>query len=210
MGRAESGINKSERKGMKRIIAALAAAAAIGGCVAIERYESRVTPEFHAQLVELKRSIKVEQDEQARRLIRLNREQKLENDRRAVENARLYVQIAQVEGRSTTQPNAKLRAAEAALSTSELASEMDGDQLSDAAGAARRSSSLIYAELPTHAHTYRDRLVLKKFNEMKMLSSEVTSCDREKPEPECEQKFKRLQEDQSYIDSVTSSAENYH
>ena len=198
---------------MKRIIAALAAlaaAAAIGGCVAIERYESRVTPEFHAQLVELKRSIKVEQDEQARRLIRLNREQKLENDRRAVENARLYVQIAQVEGRSTTQPNAKLRAAEAALSTSELASEMDGDQLSDAAGAARRSSSLIYAELPTHAHTYRDRLVLKKFNEMKMLSSEVTSCDREKPEPECEQKFKRLQEDQSYIDSVTSSAENYH
>jgi hypothetical protein len=195
---------------MKRIIAALAAAAAIGGCVAIERYESRVTPEFHAQLVELKRSIKVEQDEQARRLIRLNREQKLENDRRAVENARLYVQIAQVEGRSTTQPNAKLRAAEAALSTSELASEMDGDQLSDAAGAARRSSSLIYAELPTHAHTYRDRLVLKRFNEMKLLSSEVTSCDREKPEPECEQKFKRLQEDQSYIDSVTSSAENYH
>ena len=200
---------------MKRIIAALAAlaaAAAIGGCVAIERYESRVTPEFHAQLVELKRSIKVEQDEQARRLIRLNREQKLENDRRAVENARLYVQIAQVEGRSTTQPNAKLRAAEAALSTSELASEMDGglDQLSDATGAARRSSSAIYAELPTHAHTYRDRLVLKKFNEMKMLSSEVTSCDREKPEPECEQKFKRLQEDQSYIDSVTSSAENYH
>ena len=91
-GRAESGINKSERKGMKRIIAALAAlaaAAAIGGCVAIERYESRVTPEFHAQLVELKRSIKAEQDEQTRRLIRLSREQKLENDRRAVENARL-------------------------------------------------------------------------------------------------------------------------
>jgi len=111
---------------MKRVVVTLAAAAAIGSCVAIARYESRITPDFQAQIVELRQSIKTEQNEQTRRLNRLSQEQELENQRLAVENARLYVEIALAEGRSPAKANEKLRAATTLLSTMELASEADG------------------------------------------------------------------------------------
>lgn len=192
---------------MKRIILVTAVAVLIGAAAAYGNHERHLSPEFHAQLIQLQKSTDAEQAEQKRRMDEYLQRQEVTNDRLEVEGARLDVQLAEIKGQNPAAALNKLQIAEQKLSTSEMVVgvENDSDAISNALGAGQPSSAVVYAALPSHANTFRDRLVLKHLKSAEAMSTELSACDEKTQADHCRAMSTQLQRDVDYFNAAVDN-----
>ena len=124
-------------------------------------HEMHLSPEFHAQLVQLKESTDREQEERKKQMDRLLAERQLYNARLEVDNARLDVRIADLEGRNSATARQKLRSAEAVVRTLELSenSVRDLDTMVNLISSRPPASGVVYAALADDPVVQVDHLV---------------------------------------------------
>jgi len=185
-------------------IAGTLSALLVVGAVAAGIHERHLSPEFHAQLKLLKKAIQEEEEDRKRQMDEYLAQQRMTNDRLDVENARLEVRIAELQGRSTSAAQHKLQLAEQILNADEFASNVqhDMDAFQNVVGTDHASSAVISASLPSHAHTVRDHLVLRHMKSWEEINTELSVCD-EKSQPEnCKALSAKLEKDAAYINAA--------
>jgi hypothetical protein len=184
----------------------IAAVGLIGGTVVLKQ-QLHLSPEFHARLVQLQKSVKAEQDDQKHRMDEHLEAQEIENATIEEHNAQLDVQIAELEGKGTAAARKKLSDAEAKVSGLESSQRM-GESLDTMTNMLGHEppSAAVYAGLPEHANTYRDHLVLKHFKSMEAANTELSACIDKNAKPdnfdtpkECLGFEKQANKDQYYI-----------
>jgi hypothetical protein len=167
-------------------------------------YEMHLSPEFHAQLVQLKESTDKEQEERKRQMDGLLAERQLSNAQLEVDNACLDVRIAEPEGRNSATERQKLRSAENLLRTLELSesSVRDLDALDNLTSSRPPASDAVYAALLSHVNTLRDRLVMKHFRSLEAASTELGACDLQTNQKTCNGFERQIQSDRNYINAA--------
>jgi hypothetical protein len=186
--------DSNKRIQMKKVLAVATLALATAGVAVGGVYEGRVSPDMKTQLRLLfattEQQQKKQQNEQQQRIEEDNARQALSNARLEVENARLDVRFAELKGGSGAKERSMLSLAESNLNAMETAiGEMDfTDRINAELGDSRYPSpDVVYAELPSHVSTIRDRVVLGYLREAMRLRTEESLCynNSKSPESEC-------------------------